>query len=73
MKFHGLFNADKRKILKWDLTGLNSEFYFFLTSFHIKIKVPSLPFYLYPLMEGDKYKCLIIIKTILLMFHYFHF
>ena len=37
---------DTRSILKWSLTGLNSEFSFSLTSCLTKAEEPSLPYYL---------------------------
>ena len=38
--------CDTRSIFKWILTSLNSEFSFFQTSCHTKIKEPCLPYHL---------------------------
>ena len=35
-----------RSIFKWSLTGLNSEFSFFKTSCHTRVKEPCLLYYL---------------------------
>ena len=43
--------SDTISIFKLSLTGLNSEFSFFLTSFHTKVKEPSLLYYL-PIAGG---------------------
>ena len=43
--------SNKKSIFPRSLTGLNSKFYFSLTSCHTKVKEPNLPYYL-PVAEG---------------------